>query len=803
MSKLYVVGIGPGDLDHMTFQANEALDTADAVVGYKTYLDLVNPLIAGKEIISSGMMKEVERCREALDLAAAGKTVALVSSGDAGIYGMAGLALELAAEMASPPEIVVVPGVSAVQAAAAVLGAPLMHDFAVISLSDLLTPWDLIERRLVAAATADFVVALYNPRSKGRVHQIEAARNILIAARPEDTPVGIVRNAMREGEERIVTSLGRMLDYPIDMFSLVIVGNSSTFVDPAGRMVTPRGYASGTRDQGAGTGEKKKNSVDEQLGDSPVQILNARSPITGPRSQSLMIVGTASDVGKSVLTAGICRILKKRGLRVAPFKSQNMALNSAVTPEGGEIGRAQAVQAAACCILPHVDMNPILLKPSSDTGSQVIVAGEVVGNMSVGEYQAYKPIAFAKARESFDRLAAANDVVVIEGAGSIAEINLKVHDIANLKVAEMAGCRAILVADIDRGGVFAQIVGTLELLEPAERERIAGIVINKFRGESSLLTPGIEYVEKRTGVPVLGVVPCFNGFRIPEEDSVALEKRKTGGGERGTTAGERLNIGVVKLSRISNYTDFDALEAEPDVRLTYVDGADQFRGLDLLIIPGSKATTTDLYFLQQRGLFEAIRAFRGAIVGICGGYQMLGKRVSDPHAVESGIREAEGLGLLDVVTVMLERKTTHQARAELLPAGYQVAPRCRGELEGYEIHMGETILGPGVRPFARATERSGRAVEVLDGAVSSDGRVFGTYLHGIFDNAGFRSAFLNKLRRAKGLEERLAAELRDDPFDLLANHLEAHLAMDRLLMLCGLGWTAGATDSRKESADDH
>ncbi|CAG0999474.1 partial cobalt-precorrin 5A hydrolase / precorrin-3B C17-methyltransferase, partial [Burkholderiales bacterium] len=348
MSKLYVVGIGPGDLDHMTFQANEALDAADAVVGYKTYLDLINPLIAGKEIVSSGMMKEVERCREALDLAASGKTVALVSSGDAGIYGMAGLALELAAEMAVPPEIVVVPGVSAVQAAAAVLGAPLMHDFAVISLSDLLTPWDLIKRRLGAAAEADFVVALYNPRSKGRVQQIEEARRILLSARPADTPVGIVRNALREGEERVVTTLGRMLDHPIDMFSLVIVGNSATFVDPAGRMVTPRGYKAGTGDRGPGTRKKQKNAVDEHLSDSPPQILNSRSPVAGPRS--LMIVGTASDVGKSVITAGICRILKNRGLRVAPFKSQNMALNSAVTPEGGEIGRAQAVQAAACGI---------------------------------------------------------------------------------------------------------------------------------------------------------------------------------------------------------------------------------------------------------------------------------------------------------------------------------------------------------------------------------------------------------------------------------------------------------------------
>ena len=771
MSRLYVVGIGPGDLDHMTFQANEALDAADAVVGYKTYLEFIEPLIAGKEIVSSGMMKEVERCREALELAAAGKTVALVSSGDAGIYGMAGLTLELAAEMASPPEVVVVPGVSAVQAAASVLGAPLMHDFAVISLSDLLTPWDLIERRLVAAAAADFVVALYNPRSKGRVRQLEEARGILLASRPSDTPVGIVRNACREGEERVVTTLGRMLDHDVDMFSLVIVGNSVTFVDREGRMVTPRGYA--TR------GEEKEKRREEKKG----LLAPQASPTT--TGKAVMIVGTGSDVGKSVLTAGICRILKNRGFAVAPFKSQNMALNSAVTPEGGEIGRAQAVQAAACGIAPHTDMNPILLKPSSDTGSQVIIQGTAVGNMTVKEYHAHKPIAFEKVRESYARLAAGHDVVVIEGAGSIAEINLKAHDIANLRVAEMAGAPALLVADIDRGGVFAQIVGTVELLEPRERERIAGIVINKFRGDASLLAPGIRFVEERTGVPVLGVVPYFTGFRIPEEDSVALEKRveKRPAG----SADDRLNIGVVKLSRISNYTDFDALEAEPDVRLTYVEGADQLRGLDILIIPGSKATTTDLFFLMERGLFEAIRAFRGTIIGICGGYQMLGKRVTDPNAVESSIREAEGLALLDVVTVMLERKTTHQVRAELLPAGFQVAPRCRGELGGYEIHMGETILGPGVRSFARVTSRSGKPVEVLDGAVSCDGRVFGTYLHGIFDNVGFRAALLNRLRRAKGLDERRSAEPDADPFDQLAAHLEQHLDVERLFAVCGIG----------------
>jgi adenosylcobyric acid synthase len=771
----------------MTFHATEAIERAQVVVGYKTYLGFIEPLLDGKEVVSSGMMKEVDRCREALDAAAAGKTVALVSSGDAGVYGMAGLAMELAATMTAPPEIVVVPGVSAVQAAASVLGAPLMHDFAVISLSDLLTPWDVIERRLVAAAAADFVVALYNPRSKGRVTQIEEARTILLAARASTTPVGIVRNACREGETRVVTTLAAMLDHEIDMFSLVIIGNSATFVDREGRMVTPRGYK-------AGPAEKQQNSVDGHWADSPSRILNSRSPIPDhgspiSHSRSLMVVGTASDVGKSVITAGICRIMKNRGFSVAPFKSQNMALNSAVTPEGGEIGRAQAVQAEACGIEPHTDMNPILLKPTTDCGSQVIVQGTVVGNMTVREYNDYKPIAFEKVRESFGRLAADHDLVVIEGAGSIAEINLKRHDIANLKVAEMAGCKAVLVADIDRGGVFAQIVGTLELLEPHERERIAGVIINKFRGDASLLAPGIGFIEERTGVPVLGVVPCFSGFRLPEEDSVALEKRRPGRTDQGPV-GETLNIGVVKLSRISNYTDFDALEAEPDVRLIYVEGEEQLRGLDLLVIPGSKATTTDLFFLMERGLFPAIRAFAGPIVGICGGYQMLGKRVADPHAVESDIREAEGLGLLDVVTVMLEQKSTHRAAAELLPSGFLVAPRCRGALAGYEIHMGETILGPSVRPFARITSRSGVPVEVLDGAVSCDGRVFGTYLHGIFDNAAFRTSFLNRLRKAKGLAEQRSAQGGDDPYALLAEHLEKHLDTDRLLELCGIGATS-------------
>jgi adenosylcobyric acid synthase len=791
MSKLYIVGIGPGNLNHMTFEAREAIMNADAVVGYATYLKLIEPLLAGKEVMSSGMTTEVERCRDAIRIAGEGKVVALVSSGDAGIYGMAGLVLELMETENPPlfdkggpggiscqdaPDVVVVPGVSAVQAAAAVLGAPLMHDFAVISLSDLLTPWENIEKRLAAAAAADFVIALYNPRSKGRSGHLERARDTILRSRPGRTPAGIVRNACRRNEERIIASLEDMPLEKADMFSLVIVGNSATYIDRKGRMVTPRGYELKAK----GKRQTAKGEPESALCPLPFALCQGAS-------RALMFVGTGSDVGKSVIAAGFCRILKKRGIAVAPFKSQNMALNSFATPEGGEIGRAQAVQAQACCIPPHTDMNPVLLKPNSDTGSQVIVQGAVVGNMSVKEYNSYKPEAFLKVVESFNHLRSAHGFIVMEGAGSIAEINLKDHDIANLRVAEMAGAPCILVADIDRGGVFAQIVGTLELLEPKEKELIRGVIINKFRGDPSLLQSGIDFVEQRTGVPVLGVVPYFTHFRIPEEDSVALERKGKGQRAKGTRHGEhKLRIGVVRFPRISNYTDFDPLEAEADVELMYIERAEDIEGLDLLVLPGSKSTMADLHFLHKHGFAERIRRFSGIIAGICGGYQMLGTRILDPDHVESSLAEAEGLGLLDAETVLLPRKETHQARARLLAAASLAAPGCSGAVEGYEIHMGHTTLGSGSLPFAQLLSRSGSEVTIPDGAVSTDGRVFGTYLHGLFDNDGFRSAFLNRIRMAKGLPTFSADCRSEDPFDLLAEHLEKHLDMERLLQICGI-----------------
>ena len=774
MAPLYIVGTGPGDICHVTDAARQAIAASNIIIGYDNYVELVRPLLEGKQVISTGMMQEVLRCREAIRLARDGESVALVSGGDSGIYGMAGLVLELVEidtkqnPDSSPLDVRVIPGISAVQAAASLLGAPLMHDFSVISLSDLLTPWDLIKTRLDAAARADFVVAIYNPRSKSRRTQIQEAQSILLAYRPPDTPAGIVRNACRDGQAVVVTTLGQLLDHEIDMTSIVLVGNASSFIDAEGRIVTPRGYAA-KYGPAAATAE----SITEQ------------QPLRNPGA--VMFCGTASDVGKSIVTSGFCRCLVKRGMAVAPFKSQNMSLNSFVTPEGGEIGRAQAVQAQACEINPHTDMNPVLLKPNSDTGSQVIVQGRPVDNMSVHEYDAYKPTAFQKIQESFDRLRQAYEFIVIEGAGSISEINLKKNDIANLKIALMARCPVILVADIDRGGVFAQIIGTIELLEPLELSYIKGIIINKFRGDVDILKPGIDFIEQRTGLPVLGVLPWFADISLPAEDSVALGQRSKVVSIM--TGLKKIHIGVLKLPRISNFTDFDPLQDEPDVHLSYVEMPDQLQGLDILIIPGSKSTIADLYFLMERGLCEAIRGFKGHIVGICGGFQILGTAVLDPDGVESAIKEAQGLDLLPSTTVLLMEKETHQALAYLDEGGFMAVPDCNGVMTGYEIHMGVTTLGTGVRPFSRIFRRGDASVSIEDGAVSRDGRIFGTYLHGLFENSRFRENYLNSIRREKGMPFRHGAQKlpQHDPFDQLAEQFEKHLDMPRILKICGLG----------------
>lgn len=748
--KLWVVGLGPGEVLHLTPAARASIEQAEVVAGYPTYLELISELLSGKELLQSGMRQEVERCRLALERVENGARVALVCSGDAGVYGMAGLVLELLD--GRNLDIEIIPGVSAVQAAAALLGAPLMHDFAVISLSDLLTPWPLIRQRLQAAASADFVVALYNPKSRGRTTQIGEARAILLRHRSPQTPVGVVRHACRSGEEIRVTTLESMLEYEIDMFSLVIIGNSSTYVDAGGRMVTPRGYAG-------------KYFSPGESASAPEKV------------RALFIGGTGSDVGKSVITAGLCRIFARRGVKVAPFKAQNMALNSAVTPDGGEIGRAQALQAAACGLEPHIDMNPVLLKPNSDTGSQVIIHGRPVGNMTVAEYHDFKARAFEKVEESFHRLASQVDLVVLEGAGSIAEINLMCHDITNLKAAAMAEAPVILVADIDRGGVFASIVGTVELLSPEERARLKGVIINKFRGDATLLKDGIETLEDRTGLPVLGVIPWLK-LELPEEDSVALARKQPN-----TTTGVR--IGVVRLPRISNYSDFDPFEREPDVVLRYIERPEQVDGLDLLILPGTKSTLADLEFLRESGFYAAIRAYHaagGRVIGICGGFQMLGTRLSDPDGVESDRDEAEGLGLLDVETVLKPGKQTHQARGRFLPGAATAGFSGFDQIGGYEIHAGESECGYLSRPLLQLTSRSGEQVSVNDGAVSADGRVWGTYLHGFFDDDRIRYTVLAPLRARTGSAPEIysTAQVLNAELDRLADHLEAHLDLEQI-----------------------
>lgn len=764
--KLYVIGLGPGDARHMTPAAAVALESSSIVSGYQVYLDLIAELIVGKKTFATGMRQEAERCREALRRAAAGAVVSLVCSGDAGIYGMAGLVLELQQlEGPADVEVEIIPGVSAVQAAAARLGAPLMHDFAVISLSDLLTDWTLIRQRLDAAGRADFVVALYNPKSRGRTTQIGEARDILLRYRLPTTPVGIVRNACRTGESVCITTLDAMLAAEIDMFSLVIIGNSSTQVDAQGRMVTPRGY------------EKKREVLSVRSEAEKLLPLTPHpSPLTDEKRKALFIGGTGSDVGKSVISAGLCRILKRRGYLVAPFKAQNMANNSAVTPGGGEIGRAQALQAAACGLVPHVDMNPILLKPNSETGSQVIVQGRPLRNMGVREYHQFKEQAFAKVVDSYTRLSSQVEMVVLEGAGSIAEINLRAHDFTNLKAAELASAAGILVADIERGGVFASILGTIELLTPAERAQLRGIIINRFRGDASLLESGISAIEDRTGLPILGVVPYLK-LDLPAEDSLGLEFSR---GDAGA-----VRVGVVRLQRISNHTDFDALAREPDVELIYVERPVQIANLDLLILPGTKSTLADLEFLRDSGLFDAVRNYAaqgGRVIGICGGLQLLGKRILDPDRVESQQGVGEGLGLLDLDTTLCSDKKTHQVRAQLQPAAATAGLSGLGELSGYEIHAGETEYGPACRPLLQLSVRSEVPVALYDGAVSADGRIWGSYLHGIFDNDELRRAVLAPLRHGAADRSLPSYDL-DHEIDLLADHLQTHLDIEQIL-----GW---------------
>lgn len=499
-------------------------------------------------------------------------------------------------------------------------------------------------------------------------------------------------------------------------------------------------------------------------------------------AKTLMLQGTGSDVGKSILTAGLCRVLKEMGIRVAPFKPQNMANNSFITPEGGEMGRAQVVQAEAAGIPPHVDMNPVLLKPTTDVGAQVVLQGRVHGNMKALEYHAFKETARETVFDSFRRLSGAYDVILVEGAGSPAEINLRKGDIANMGFALEARTPVLLVGDINKGGVFASIVGTLMLIAPEEADLIKGFVINKFRGDATLLTPAYEEITRRTGKPFLGTMPWLTGLFIQEEDGLHLDSA------RGPHVKNLLRVAVVVGKRMSNFTDFDPLAFEPGVTVDFVRPGMRLGRADLVILPGSKNTIDDLKTLRECGLADEVlenRANGAMIAGVCGGYQMLGKKVSDPDGVEGLIPEIEGLGLLDVETVMEKTKVTAQAEGVINPGALAWYDE-RLLIKGYEIHMGRTALGPGARPLMNI-RRGGGETWNADGAVSPDGRVFGTYLHGIFDNDPIRRAMLKNLHGEFDGSHESFAEKKEKGYALLARAVREHMDVAAIMRIIEAG----------------
>ena len=507
-----------------------------------------------------------------------------------------------------------------------------------------------------------------------------------------------------------------------------------------------------------------------------------------------MVQGTASDVGKSLIVAALCRIFTDMGYRVAPFKSQNMALNSFATIEGHEIGRAQALQAMAAKISPTVDMNPILLKPTDSSQAQVIVHGKVYKNLSARDYYLEKSRLISVVEKSLNKLKKSFDMVIIEGAGSPAEINLKQQDIANMRIARMANAPVILVGDIDRGGVFASIVGTLDLLDEDERNRVKGIVINKFRGDVGLLKPGIDFLEERTAKKVLGIIPYISGLKIDSEDSLALDNKRSMGYDTGTNPSDSashngaIKIAVIRLPHISNFTDIDTFSHEPDVELRYVVPGAKIEDTDLLIIPGTKNTVADMQTLYEKGTVFEIRNLRRKgipIIGLCGGYQMLGNLIEDEHGIESGLKAIEGIGLLDCTTSICQSKVTMQVEAVVSGTGEILGPVRGQKVAGYEIHMGTTRSANGAAEAFRIKKRGESAEDIADGCVSDDGLVFGTYIHGLFDNGNIRKSLLDFLKARRGFE-RNSADIdydvyRQSQIDYLADTVAKNLDIDYLL----------------------
>lgn len=493
----------------------------------------------------------------------------------------------------------------------------------------------------------------------------------------------------------------------------------------------------------------------------------------------IMVQGTMSNVGKSVVAAGLCRIFRQDGYKVAPFKSQNMALNSFITKEGLEMGRAQVMQAEAAGTEPCVAMNPILLKPTNDTGSQVIVNGEVLGTMNARDYFKMKKSLVPEVMKAYRKLEEQYDIIVIEGAGSPAEINLKQDDIVNMGMAKMANAPVLLVGDIDRGGVFAQLYGTVALLEEDERRLIKGLIINKFRGDKTILEPGVGMLEKLTQLPVLGVTPYLP---VSLEDEDSLSERLEGRTDTQTVS--LLDLAVIRLPRISNFTDFNVFEGISGVSVRYVSAAHQLGNPDLILLPGTKNTMRDLLWMRQNGLEASVlKAHKaGSVVfGICGGYQMLGRQISDPEGVEEG-GSIRGMGLLDAETVFEPEKARTRVEGHILPVDGILEPLSQTAVAGYEIHMGRTVIGDGTKPFTEI-ENSITGERKQEGACGKN--VYGSYLHGIFDQEEVAVRVVRALARAKGITEEMGMEMdfasfKETQYDLLAEGLRAHLDMKRI-----------------------
>ena len=489
------------------------------------------------------------------------------------------------------------------------------------------------------------------------------------------------------------------------------------------------------------------------------------------KAKCIMVQGTMSGAGKSLLCAALCRIFKQDGYKVAPFKSQNMALNSYVTRNGMEMGRAQVMQAEAAGIEPDVRMNPVLLKPSSDIGSQVIVLGEVRGQMTATEYYEYKNSLMPEVMKAYNELASENDIIVIEGAGSPAEINLRENDIVNMGMAEAAGAPVLLAGDIDRGGVFAQLYGTVKLLTDDEQKRIAGLIVNKFRGDIDILAPGLKMVEEKTGIPVLGVVPYI---RVDIDDEDSLAPRLSAKSEV-----KPLDIAIIRIPRMSNFTDFAPLEAHEVIGARYVQSAEELHNPDMVIIPGTKSTMDDLLWMRQNGIESAIQKLASSgtpVLGVCGGYQMMGEKLQDPHHIEGDLEEMHGMGLLPTETTFTNLKTRTRFTADVKAKDFEGA-----KLDGYEIHMGESIVKGD--PFL--TLENGKD----DGCAC--GTNFGTYLHGLFDTGELTEKLVKYLCDRKGIEYSEAAPIShsayvEKQYDILADGVRAAMDFDKIYKIMGL-----------------